>query len=189
MMLAFISINRLLPSMRRYLSGQRGAAAAEFALILSLLTIPLLNVIDLATYTWARMQVDNAAQVAAQAAWAACPTPINLPATPNAYAKCPNMPARVAAATQSTRLGANVTVTATTENFYCINTGTNLLETVGVFPGTKPANCSAIGSASDIPGDYVLITTSYTFTPLFSSVSVAALLTTPITRTAWMRLG
>jgi len=34
-----------------------------------------------------------------------------------------------------------------------------------------------------------LITTSYTYTPIFSAVSIASSLTSPITRQAWMRLG
>lgn len=174
---------------RRYCAEQRGAAAAEFALVLTLLTIPLLNVVDLATYAWARMQLDNAAQVATQAAWATCDTAAKLPATPNAYANCPAMPAAVTSAVQSTRFGANVTITATDENYYCVNTGTNALVTVGTFPAIKPADCSAVGSASDKPGDYVVITASYTFTPLFPAVSVAALLPSPVVRVAWMRLG
>jgi uncharacterized membrane protein len=180
---------RSLSEWRRYRAQQQGAAAAEFALVLTLLTVPLLNAVDLATYAWSRMQLDNAAQVAAQAAWAACDIPAKLPATPNSYAKCPTMPAKVTAAAQSTHFGTGVTVTAVTENYYCVNTTTNALVTVGSFPGTKPANCGSVGSTNDKPGDYVLITASYAFTPLFSAVSVASLLTTPIARTAWMRLG
>ena len=174
---------------RRYRSEQRGAAAAEFALVLTLLTIPILNVVDLAVYSWDKMQVDNAAQVAVQAAYATCNNSSKIPATPSSYANCPTMPAAVTMAAQSTRLGTGVTVTSTTENFYCVNTSTNVLVTVGTFPGTKPANCSSVGSASDKPGDYVLITVSYTYTPVFSAVSIASTLVTPITRTAWMRLG
>jgi len=174
---------------RRYLSEQSGAAAVEFALVLVLLTIPILNVVDVAVYSWDKMQLDNAAQVAVQAAWATCNNSGKLPATAGAPVNCPNMPAAVTQAAQSTTLGAGVTVTATTENFYCVNTGTNVLVTVGTFPNTKPATCIAVGSASDKPGDYVLITVSYTYAPVFSAVSIASQLTTPITRTAWMRLG
>jgi len=112
-----------------------------------------------------------------------------LPATPNSYANCSAMPVAVTTAAQSTTLGANVTVSSTTEGYYCVNTSTNALVAVGTFPGTKPANCSSVGSASDTPGDYVLITTSYTYTPIFSAVSIASSLTSPITRQAWMRLG
>ena len=174
---------------RRYRSDRQGAAAVEFAIVVSLLTIPLLNVLDVALYAWDRMQVDNAAQAAVQAAWATCSLTSNLPATPNSYANCSAMPVAVTTAAQSTTLGANVTVSSTTEGYYCVNTSTNALVAVGTFPGTKPANCSSVGSASDTPGDYVLITTSYTYTPIFSAVSIASSLTSPITRQAWMRLG
>lgn len=172
-----------------YLRGSGGAAAAEFALIVMLLIIPLLNLVDIATYAWKRMLVDNAAQVAAQAAWATCSSVANWPATPNSYANCPGMPNAVTTAARSTALGTGVTVTSTTENYYCVSTSTSALVTVGSFPNTKPTNCSSVGSSSDKPGDYVLITVSYTYTPVFSAVSVASLLTTPIVRTAWMRLG
>ena len=39
------------------------------------------------------------------------------------------------------------------------------------------------------PGDYVQVTASYPYEPIFSQASVASLLTTPITKTAWMRLN
>jgi Flp pilus assembly protein TadG len=172
----------------QYRRANGGAAAAEFALILGLLVIPVLNAVDLAVYAWNRMQVDNAAQVAVQAAWATCDSSANLPATPNAYANCPGMPLAVVTAVQSTPLGANVTVTSTTEGYYCINSASALVA-VGTFPGTKPADCSSVGSASDKPGDYVVIAASYAYAPVFPSVSIVSLLTTPIVRTAWMRLG
>lgn len=175
-------------SPRRYARNNRGAAAAEFALILGLLVIPVLNAVDLAVYAWNRMQVDNAAQVAVQAAWATCDSSAKLPATPNAYANCPGMPLAVTTAVQSTPLGASVTVTSTTEGYYCINTASALVA-VGTFPNTKPTDCSSVGSANDKPGDYVVITASYAFTPVFPSVSIVSFLTTPIVRTAWMRLG
>jgi Flp pilus assembly protein TadG len=190
-MRACVSLKSLLLECRRYWNDAKGAAAAEFALILMLLLIPLLNAVDLATYAWKRMLVDNAAQVAAQAAWATCSASVNLPATPNSYANCPDMPGAVTMAARSTALGTGVTVTSTTENYYCVKTATSQLGTVGTFPGTKPANCggAAGGLTADRPGDYVLITVSYTYVPVFSAVSVASLLTTPIVRTAWMRLG
>ena len=175
---------------RRYRSDRQGAAAVEFAIVVSLLTVPLLNVLDVALYAWDRMQVDNAAQAAVQAAWATCSLTSNLPATPNSYANCSAMPVAVTTAAQSTTLGTNVTVSSTTEGYYCVKTSAPAgLVPVGTFPGTKPANCSSVGSSSDTPGDYVLITTSYTYTPIFSAVSIASSLTSPITRQAWMRLG
>lgn len=176
---------KIFAQVRRYRSDQSGAAAAEFALVLILLAIPILNVVDFALYAWNRMQVDNAAQVAAQAAWAACIPPTFLPATNN----CPGMAAAITTAAQSTSLGTGITVTSTAENYYCVNTTTNALVTVGTFPGTKPADCSSVGSANDTPGDYVNVTVSYTYTSVFPGATIVSLLTTPVVRQAWMRLG
>ncbi len=171
-------------------ADRRGAAAAEFALVLALLVVPLLNVIDLGTYVFQRMELENATQVAAQAAWATCALPANLPATPNAYEKCLNLPTAMTTAVQSTPLGSGVTVTATNEDYKCVSAGTGQLVSTGTFPTKPSANCGTYGGyASDAPSDYILITASYSYAPLFSDVSVASLLTTPITRTAWMRLG
>jgi len=172
-----------------YMADRRGAAAAEFALVLSLLVIPILNVVDFGIYVFQRMELDNATQVAAQTAFATCNTPANLPATPNNYANCSSLPAAVTTAVRSTPLGNAVTVTATNEGYYCVNTSTSALVSVGTFPGTKPTDCSSVGSSADKPGDYIQITASYSYSPLFAGVSVADLLTTPIVRTAWVRLG
>jgi hypothetical protein len=98
------------------------------------------------------------------------------------------MSSAVTTAAQSTSLGTGVTVTSTTENYYCLN-NSNVLVTVGTYPGTKPGDCSSVGSASDTPGEYVKVTVSYTYTPLFPAVSIASVLASPIVRTAWMRLG
>jgi hypothetical protein len=40
-----------------------------------------------------------------------------------------------------------------------------------------------------VAGEYIQVTTTYSFTNLFGAVSVAALLTSPITKTAWMKLS
>lgn len=170
---------------RDYRHIQRGAAAAEFALILALLTVPMLSVIDFGIWLYQAMELDNAAQIAAQAAWAACSQSAQLPATVN----CPTLAGAVTAGAQSTTLGANVAVTSTTENYYCVSGATGQLVVVGSFPGNKPSDCSAVGSAVDEPGDYIVVTASYTYTPLFAAITVASLLTTPITETAWMRLS
>lgn len=174
---------------RRYRSDQRGAAAVEFALVLTLMTIPILNAIDLAMYAWDRMQTDNAAQVAVQAAWTTCKS-ADLPATPNSYALCSGMPGAVTRAVQSTSLGTAVTWSLTDEGYYCITTAGSLTRVADASSKSVPADCSKNGGQkSDIPGDYVLITTSYTYSALFSGVSIASVLSSPITRTAWMRLG
>jgi len=170
---------------RDYTRIQRGAAAVEFALVLALLTVPLLSVIDFGIWIYQAMELGNAAQIAAQAAWATCSQSAQLPATIN----CPTLAGAVTAAAQSTTLGSNVAVTSTTENYYCVSSATGQLVVVGSFPGNKPADCSAVGSAVDEPGDYIAITASYTYTPLFAAIAVASVLATPITETAWMRLS
>jgi Flp pilus assembly protein TadG len=181
---------RILGAGSRYGADRRGAAAAEFALVLGLLVIPLLNVIDLGTYVFQRMELENATQVAAQAAWATCSLPANLPATPNSYQKCLSLPTAMTTAVQSTPLGSGVAVTATSEDYKCVSATTGQLVSTGTFPTKPSSNCSPYGGyATDAPGDYILITASYNYAPLFSDVSVASLLTTPIVRTAWMRLG
>jgi Flp pilus assembly protein TadG len=179
----------MLRSWRNYRRETRGAAAAEFALTLIFLVFPLLSATDLGIYIYQRMEVQNAAQVASQAAWAACDTAAKLPATTGSPAHCAALDAAVNAAAWSTSLGTNVTVTSKTEGFYCVSTSTSALVAVGTFPGTKPANCSSVGSSAAVPGDYIIITTSYTYTPVFTGVSLASLLTTPMTSTVWMRLG
>src|SRR5581483_8750661 len=82
-MTAISLYSRLRPACRAYITNAAGAAAAEFALILTLLTIPLLNVFDIGVYVYDRMQLDNAAQVAVQTAWAQCAPSGDVPATVN----------------------------------------------------------------------------------------------------------
>jgi methionine aminopeptidase len=38
------------------------------------------------------------------------------------------------------------------------------------------------------PGDYIKISTSYAYTPMFSDISIASAFATPITNTAMIRL-
>jgi len=166
---------------RAYLGSHTGAAAAEFALVLTLLTIPLLNAFDIGVYVYQRMQLDNAAQVAVQTAWAQCAPSGDVPAMVNN--NCAGLAAAMTAAIKTTPLGAGVTITSTTENYCCPGAGTITCQ--GPVATTTPVNCTS----GQPPGDYIFITASYTYSPLYSGVSVAGLLTTPIVRTAWMRLS
>ena len=172
-----------------WLGDEGGAAALEFALWLMLLTPPLLSVIDTGLYVHRRMQVEEAAQVAAQMVWETCDTPAKLPATDVGHCPALTTPVdRVTAAAQSTSLGPLVSVTSVTEGYYCVN-GAAALELVATPPTAPPADCLAVGGSSAAPGDYVLTTVSYVYTPLFAGVSVGSAFTTPIVRTAWMRLN
>jgi hypothetical protein len=163
-----------------FLTARGGAAAAEFALVLGLLAIPVLNIVDLGIYAYQRMELDNAGQAAAQAAWAIVPT-CTLPVT--VAGNCPSLAGTINTAIQSTSLGTAVTKSYA-ENYYCVSASTNQLVVVGSFPDTRP-NCS-----DGLPaGDYLLVTASHAYTPLFTGISVVTLLASPITSTAWMRLS
>jgi len=172
----------------RYGVSEHGAAAVEMAIIASMMVVPLLNVMDVGLYMFQRMQVENAAQMAAQATWATCDTAAEQPATTG----CANLTTAMTAAAQSTSLGTNVTVGTPTEGYYCLDNA-NVLVEVGSFP-TKPSpfNCTSAPSSvtpSPAPGDYVQVSVSYTYAPLFPAVSVASTFTTPIVASARTRLN
>ena len=174
--------HRVRRTFRFYRKNSGGAAAAEFALILVLLVVPTLNTIDVGIYVYDRTQLDNAGQSAVQAAWAAC-APLGLvPATVNNY--CPGLSGVLTTAAQTTSLGSGVTVTGTSED-YCCPGASGSLVCQGSVATTTPTDCPS----TEAPGDYVFVTVSYTYAPLYSTLSIASLLTTPITRTAWMRLS
>lgn len=171
-----------------------GAAAAEFVLWLSLLTLPLINAVDLGVYVFKKMQVETAAQAGSHAVWRFCDTSAKLPAV----SKCTGVAATIQAAVQSTSLGATITVASGSpvEGYYCLNSSgaLTLVGTAGTLGSapTRPSPFTCAGQFSGsttAPGDYVQVTVSYPYEPIFSQASLASLLTTPITKTAWMRLN
>lgn len=175
----------------RFWRDTRAAAAAEFALCLTMLALPICNVIDLGFYTYERMQVEAAANAAVAAAWHTCSTSAQVPTV-----NCSGVASTMLTAAQSTSLSTNVTLPAAsiTEGFYCSN-GSGALVQVGSSGSTStaptapsPNNCSTvIANSKTVPGDYVLATASATYTPLFGNATLLSL-PSPITRTAWMRL-
>lgn len=181
-------LSLLISEIRRFRVDRRGAAAVEFALVIALLIVPLLNVVDAAFYVYDRMALDNAAQAGAVAALAACGNSASLPATNTG--KCPELVPAVQAAAQSTWLGTAVGTPTITEYFYCAQTGSTTLVPVGnVANNTKPATCAGSGgSANDVPGDYVQVSLSYSFTAIFPGLSIVSGMS-PITRSAYMRLS
>jgi Flp pilus assembly protein TadG len=161
---------------------ERGIAGVEFALIMSALCFLLLNGADVARYAWIRMQVENAAQVGAQAAWKTC-DPDKLPVS----TKCPELNGKVTAAVQSTSLGGNVQLQgAPTEGYYCLDTSNNL-QPVGTV-SSPPSNCAATNRATLLPGDYIKVDVTYQYRPLINGFSIGGYLRTPITETAFLRL-
>lgn len=180
-----------LQGFRRFLLSQRAAAAAEFALILPVLVVPFLNVVDLGFYAFRRMQVDLAAEAGVQAARASCGTMV-FPITKYCAT---GLTTKITAAAQSTSLGTGVGLQSGTpvEGYYCVN-GSQTLTLVGSTgtvgsPPSKPSNFATACGGVSAPGDYIQVGVTYSFTPLFSAVSVAGLLPSPITRTAWYRVS
>jgi Flp pilus assembly protein TadG len=162
----------------RYLHDDHGAAAAETAIFVLVLAPIVLNLAELGIYVYKRMQVENAAQAGAQAAWATCAKP------PASATNCPYIASAVLAAVQGTSLGTDVTWSnspaSTAAGYYCPDGASNSF--ISVASGTT---CTNTGSGA---GYYVRINVSYNFQPLFTGFTVASLLPTPITRSTWMRL-
>src|SRR6516164_5205545 len=107
-------------------SNERAAAAVEFAAPALLLAVGLLNAIDVGYYAYKRMEVENAAQVGAQAAWKTCyDSSTMLPATQN----CAGLNAAITTAIQSTSLGTAIKLALgyPVEGYYCVNTSSNVL--------------------------------------------------------------
>jgi Flp pilus assembly protein TadG len=170
-------------------SDQRGVSALEFALFASLLVFGVLNTVDISVYIYKRMQVENATEMAVQAAWKACdPSQGFLPATTS----CPGLTAAITGAAHSTTLGDQVSFQPGSpyEAYYCLN-DSGALQNVGAVSSssTAPADCSVTGLPGQTPGDYIQITTTFAYAPLFPGVTAASLFTTPIIKTAMMRLN
>jgi Flp pilus assembly protein TadG len=162
----------------------RGLASIEFALIAGFLCYALLNVADVSVFLFDKVQVNNATQMGAQAAWATCDLN-HLPATN----KCPSMNGAITTAVQSTALGNQVALQSgyPAEGYYCISSAGVLTYVSDV--NSPPNNCSSVGSAATTPHDYVKIQTTYTYAPIFPGLSVGSALPTTLTYISYVRLG
>ncbi len=169
-------------------ADNNGVSAIEFALFAGLLVFGLLNTADVSIYLYKRMQVANAAEMGAQAAWQACDPPNYLPATTNCTVPNHDLMTAVQNGIQSTSLGAQVSLQTgyPAEGYYCVNSSNALQYVSGV--SSKPADCSAVGTPNLQPGDYIKIETAFAYQPLFPGISVASAFATPITESALMRL-
>ncbi|HEY1474373.1 MAG TPA: TadE/TadG family type IV pilus assembly protein [Pseudolabrys sp.] len=167
-------------------SDCRGTSAIEFAFFAGLLSLGLLNITDVSIYIYQRMELENAAEMAAQAAWKTCdPFKGYVPATTN----CPGLTTAITNALQSTSLGTNVSLQSGSpaEGYYCVNSSGSLQYVSAV--SSKPADCTVAGMSSLQPTDYIQITASFSYVPLFSGITVAGAFATPITKTTMMRLN
>ena len=165
-------------------TDRRGVAAIEFSVFAALISLGMLNVTDIAVYVYQRMQVEYATQAGAQAAWHTCDI-THLPATNN----CSGLSTAVQNAVQGTSLGTRVTLQtgSPSEGYYCVNSSNALVWVADV--NHKPTDCSSVGSPGLAPGDYIQIATTFSYAPMFPGITVTGAFTTPITRTALMRLG
>jgi len=174
---------RKLRSLRK---DRRGTAAIEFAGMAMVLVVGVLNAVDLGYYMYQRMEVENAAEVGAQAAWQTCyDQSTMLPATTN----CSGLNAAITAAIHSTSLGSAVSLASgyPTEGYYCVNSS-NQLQAVGSL-SAKPIDCSAAGNSNMGPGDYIQVGVTYTYAPLFGITVMTASGINSISMTSWMLLG
>lgn len=174
------------PRLRVFAANVDANIAIEFALLAPILIILLMNIMDFSRLIWARMEVDNAARMGAQAAFKSCSTG-TLPATTN----CSTLDTVVTTAIQSTSLGTAVSLPSgfptqnyssghPPENYYCVS-GTSLTW-VGTYSST-PSTCSSGNS----PGDYIEVDVTYSYSPIFSGVTLASAQT--LTGKAMERLG
>jgi len=178
---------RWFSALQPFRQDRRGVAAVEFSIASTLVIVGILNAVDLGLYEYRRMQVENAAQAGVQAAWKTCyDTSAMLPAT----TKCAGLNAAITAAIQSTSLGTAVSLSSgyPAEGYYCVNSS-GTLQSVGSL-SNKPANCSDAGDATALPGDYLQVSVTAAYTPLFSNLTVmGASGITSINMISWMRLG
>lgn len=175
---------QLASGIRRFAADRRGSATIEVALTTLFMAYSVMNVADISIYAYTRMQVQNAAQMGAQAAYEACDSD-DLPAT----SECADLNAAVLRGIRSTALGSRVTLKAgsPSEGWYCINSS-NALQYMSAY-NSKPADCSGAGMASLQPGDYIKIETQYTYSPVFpSNTTVGSLLNTAMSASALVRL-
>jgi Flp pilus assembly protein TadG len=164
------------------LIGNAGNALIEFAFVAPILVMLLLNLFDFSALIWATMQTDYAAQMGAQAALKTCaggPLP--------AISYCSGLNTAIANAIQGTSLGSGVSLASgyPSESYYCVS-GT-ALQSVGTYSSPpNPFDCSATGNSAVVPGDYVTVQVSYSYTPTFTGLSLASSQT--LTSTALERL-
>jgi Flp pilus assembly protein TadG len=210
------------PMLRRtrfhYAKSERGAAAVELAFALFLLTIPVMNVVDLAFYAFTWMQTQNAAQMGAQAAFSDCNTADALPAATRCYgvntsstsSSANNMTLfdTVNQGIQETALNSTVTLVSSqvTDGYFCSSSANVLTQVgslgyayadaggVGASANTNDvapvgvSSCSGYQDTNAVPGEYVVVNVTHTYQSIFGFVSVASLLPATMTATAYVRI-
>ena len=166
--------------LRRFSRDRRGIAAVEMSLVGGMLTVALMNAVEVARYAYAARQVSVATQAAAQAAYVACDT-VHVPA----LTKCDELATATAAAVKSTPLGASVKLAPITEGYYCVSDAGTL--TYMAAADSPPEDCSAVTENDIAPAIYLRVQTTYTHARLLGLPTVADAFANPVVRSAWMR--
>jgi Flp pilus assembly protein TadG len=180
---------RIASRIRDFLHEARGAAAAEFTLVALMFAYMMINVGDLGVYVYDKMQVESAAQAAAESMWAQCSPTTG--AAPNITANCSGYAAKITSAAQQTSLGTGVTallLSSPGEGWYCANTSGGLTRNSTSISGSQPTCTSIVSTDTTKAGDYVPIQASYAYSPIFPGATVTSLLSTTITHTVWIRV-
>ncbi len=165
--------------LRAFEKCKQANAAVEFALVLPILILILTNLFDCSAYVYQTMQVANAAEMGAQAAWKNCDL-YQQAATP----RCPGLTAAVQSSVSSTSLGIRISGSPS-EGYYCVSSS-NTLQYMGSV-SNKPTSCSGAGMPNLAPGDYIKVLASYQYAPQFP-FSVTSGFPTLITSFSMVRL-
>lgn len=173
---------RGLTNFRRFIRDRSGAVAAETALVSGFLALLIVQVLDFGWFAYCSVQIRMAAQAAAARAATACSEDALLPATQN----CPGLKAKMEAAANEVSIGGTITISDPDEGYFCHDNNNALVE-VGALDN-KPADCMPY-SATATPADFVYVTATYTFNPIFPGVSAVSYLGGAMTADGWMRVG
>ncbi len=167
----------------RLAPDNRGAATVEFALIFGILIVVMLNGIEIARWYNSKMELDNATEMAVQAVTTTCDS-THLPAS----TACPTFKTVISTALASTSLGALVVQTSGSpaDSYYCLNAAGQLVFLSSV--ATPQTTCTAAGNANLVPSEYVNIQATYSYTPIFSAVTIGSLLPSSLKSFAMIRL-
>lgn len=174
----------------RYRRTESGSAAMELAILTGLLILPTLNVVDIAVYIYQQMQTHNAAEMAAESGFENCRTQY-LPASSNCTATNSKYKITFSQAIDNgireTTLANAVALNNVSEGYYC-STTSNTLEAVN----STSQTCSSASNPAEpnaVPGDYILITATSTYRPMFKGLTVTAFLPSTIRKTVWIRMN
>lgn len=178
---------------RAFRRDHSGSVGAEMAVVGGFLAILIAQILDFGWMAYCSVQVRTAAQAAAAEAASLCQEETDLPATVNCETtQSINLQDKMEDAANRVSIGdesvPRIVISNPSEGYFCHDaSANNALVEVGTL-ASPPADCTAFGSGEE-PGNYIYVTATYTFTPMFPGLSVAGAIANPITAQGWMRLN